>query len=103
MRLSRGRFLGYNFDIQTIEFTMFDGSTGVRCAVETAAMDAFEQPYPPKIRLVSDLVPVRMKQFERLRDHIEQNASLKFSIGALERDGTVLIRRNDLPRNWKPW
>ena len=53
MGLSRGKFLGYNFDLQTIEFTMFDGSTGVRCAVETAAMDEFERPRPPTIRSVS--------------------------------------------------
>jgi len=44
MRLSRGKLLGYNFDLQTVEFTMFDGPTGVRCAVEAAAMDDFEEP-----------------------------------------------------------
>jgi hypothetical protein len=96
MQLSRGKLLGYNFDLKTIEFTMFDGATGVRCAVETTAMDDFEEPYPPKISVVADLVPVRTRQFARLRDHIERNASRKYFTGALENDRTVLLRRNDL-------
>jgi hypothetical protein len=98
MALSRGKFLGYNFDLQIIEFTMFDGSTGVRCAVETAAMDELEQPRTPTIRSASDLVPARKRQFERLRDHVEQSASSRFAAGALENDGTVLVRREDLHR-----
>jgi hypothetical protein len=55
---------------------------------------------PPTIGLVSDLVPARTRQFERLPDHLERSASLKFSVGARERDGTVLIRRNELRRSW---
>jgi hypothetical protein len=43
---------------------------------------------PPTIRLVSDLVPARTRQFERLPDHVERSASLKFSVGAREREAT---------------
>jgi hypothetical protein len=96
MPLSRGKVLGYNFDRQTIEFTMFHGVTGVRCAVEAGAMDKLERPNPSRIRLVGSLVPERMVQFERLRGHIEQSASRKFSAGILEEDGTVLVRGEDI-------
>jgi len=94
MPLSRGKLLGYNFDLQTIEFTMYDGAIGVRCAIEAAAMDQLQQPY--RIRFASNLVPLRAVQFETLRSHIEQHASRKFSAGILEEDGTVLVRREDI-------
>ena len=71
MALQRGELLGYDFDRMVVEFTMFNQSKTVRCAISTAAMDDLEG----KHDLKSDQ---RVEQFMRLRDVIEERASRKF-------------------------
>ena len=88
MALQRGELLGYDFDRMVVEFTMFNQSKTVRCAISTAAMDDLEG----KHDLKSDQ---RVEQFMRLRDVIEERASRKFVEGPVETEGPVILRSND--------
>jgi len=39
MALTRGRFLGYEFDRMVMLFSMVDGQREIPCAISTSAMD----------------------------------------------------------------
>ena len=88
MPLERGEVLGYDFNRMVVEFTMFNQSKTVRCAISTAAMDALEGKHDVK----SDQ---RVEQFLRLRDAIEERASRKLLEGPVEAEGPVVLRSND--------
>ena len=88
MALQRGELLGYDFDRMVVEFTMFNQSNTVRCAISTAAMDDLEG----KHELKSDQ---RVEQFMRLRDVIEERASRKFFERPVETERPVVLRSND--------
>jgi hypothetical protein len=88
MALQRGEVLGYDFDRMVVEFTMFNQSKTVRCAISTAAMDDLEG----KQDLKSDQ---RVEQFMRLRDAIEERASRKFFEMPVETERPVVLRSND--------
>ena len=88
MALQRGELLGYDFDRMVVEFTMFNQSKTVRCAISTAAMDDLEG----KHDLKSDQ---RVEQFMRLRDVIEERASRKFFEEPVEAGRPVVLRSND--------
>ena len=88
MALQRGELLGYDFDRMVVEFTMFNQSKTVRCAISTAAMDDLEG----KHELKSDQ---RVEQFMRLRDVIEERASRKFFERPVDTQGPLVLRSND--------
>ena len=88
MALQRGELLGYDFDRMVVEFTMFNQSRTVRCAISTAAMDHLEGKHDVK----SDQ---RLAQFERLRDVIEERVSRKYFEGPIETERPVVLRSND--------
>jgi hypothetical protein len=70
MALTRGRFLGYEFDRMVMLFSMVDCQREIPCAVLTSAMD---------LEGVARSRPnQREAQFMRLRDRIEERAALKF-------------------------
>ena len=91
MALQRGELLGYDFDRMVVEFTMFNQSKTVRCAISTAAMDDLEGKHDVK-------ADQRVDQFVRLRDAIEERASRKFSERPVEAEGPVVLRTNDFFR-----
>ena len=71
MALTRGSFLGYEFDRMVVLFSMIDGQREISCAVSTSAMDDLERPEGSKPHQ-------REAQFMRLRDRIEERAARKF-------------------------
>jgi hypothetical protein len=89
MALTRGRFLGYEFDGMVMLFSMVDGQREIPCAISTSAMDDLEG--------VARSGPIqREAQFMRLRDRIEKRAALKFL--AMEFEGTppgIILRSID--------
>lgn len=89
MALTRGSFVGYEFDRMVILFSMVDGQREIPCAVSTSAMDDLEKP----VRTKTDQ---REAQFMRLRDRIEERAARKFL--AMEFEGTppgIILRSLD--------
>jgi hypothetical protein len=85
MPLQRGEVQGYEFN------RMLNQGKLIRCAISTAAMDDLEgRP---------DVKPDhRIDQFMRLREVIEERASLKF-FGEQGQDGRpVVLRSNDFVR-----
>ena len=89
MALTRGSFVGYEFDRMVVLFSMVDGQREVPCAVSTSAMDDLEK--PERTRLDQ-----REAQFMRLRDQIEKRAVQKFL--AREFEGTppgIILRSLD--------
>ena len=79
MTLTRGNFLGYEFDRMVILFSMVDGQRQVPCAISTSAMDELEG-------VARSRPNQREAQFMRLRDRIEECAARKFL--AREFEGT---------------
>jgi uncharacterized protein DUF1488 len=88
MPLQRGDVLGYGFDRMVVDFTMFNQSKTVRCAISTAAMDNLEGKHDVKANQ-------RVDQVLRLRDAIEERASRKFFEGQVEAERPVVLRSND--------
>jgi hypothetical protein len=89
MALTRGSFVGYEFDRMVVLFSMVDGQKEVPCAVSTSAMDDLEKPERTKAEQ-------REAQFMRLRDRIEERAARKFL--AREFEGTppgIILRSID--------
>ena len=79
MALTRGHFLGYEFDRMVILFSMVDGQREIPCAISTSAMDDLEG-------VARSMPDQREAQFMRLRDRIEERAARKFL--AREFEGT---------------
>jgi Protein of unknown function (DUF1488) len=89
MALTRGSFVGYEFDRMVVRFSMVDGQREINCAVSTSAMDDLEKPERTKAEQ-------REAQFLRLRDRIEAQAARKFL--AQEFEGTppgIILRSID--------
>ena len=74
MPLQRGEVLGYDFDRMVVDFTMLNQGNIVRCAISTAAMDDLEGKHDVR-------ADQRVDQFLRLRDAIEERASISSSKG----------------------
>jgi hypothetical protein len=93
MALTRGSFLGYEFDRMIILFSMVDGQREVPCAISTSAMDGLEN-------LTRTKPNEREAQFMRLRDQIEDRAASKFL--AKEFEGTppgIILRGIDFRKS----
>jgi len=89
MALTRGRFLGYEFDRMVMLFSMVDGQREIPCAISTSAMDDLEGGTRSRPNQ-------REAQFMRLRDRIEERAARKFL--AMEFEGTppgIILRSID--------
>jgi hypothetical protein len=89
MALTRGSFVGYEFDRMVVLFSMVDGQRNVPCAISTSAMDDLEKPERTRAEQ-------REAQFMRLRDRIEEQAARKFL--AQEFEGTppgIILRSID--------
>ena len=89
MALTRGNFVGYEFDRMVVLFSMIDGEKEIQCAVSTSAMDDLEK----LERIKPDQ---REAQFMRLRDQIEERAACKFL--AMEFEGAprgIILRSID--------
>src|SRR6478736_2334638 len=89
MALTRGRFLGYEFDRMVMLFSMVDGQREIPCAISTSAMDDLEGGARSRPNQ-------REAQFMRLRDRIEERAARKFL--AMEFEGTppgIILRSID--------
>ena len=91
MPLQRGEVQGYDFNRMVVEFTMLNQGKTVWCAISTAAMDDLEGKHDVK----SDQ---RVDQFVRLREVIEERASLKFFEEQAQADRPVVLRSNDFVR-----
>ena len=88
MLLERGDIQGYDFNRMVLEFTMFDQSRIIQCAISTSAMDDLEGR--------RDIKPdQRVEQFIRLRDLIEERASRKFFEEQAQADRPLILRSND--------
>ena len=83
MALTRGRFLGYEFDRMVMLFSMVDGQREIPCAISTSAMDDLEG-------VARSRPNQREAQFMRLRDRIEERAARKFLAMELDRKSTRL-------------
>jgi hypothetical protein len=89
MALTRGRFLGYEFDRMVVLFSLVDGQREIPCAISTSAMDDLEG-------VARSRPNSRKDQFMRLRDRIEERAARKFL--AMEFEGTppsIILRSID--------
>ena len=90
--LTRGHFLGYEFDRMVILFSMVDGKREIPCAISTSAMDELEG-------VARSRPNQREAQFMRLRDRIEECAARKFL--AREFEGTppgIILRSIDFQK-----
>ena len=87
MMLTRGRFIGYEFDRMIVQFSMLDGEKEIPCAVSTSAMDDLEG-------LARSRPNEREAQFMRLRDRIEERAASKFLAMEFEGNPSGIILRS---------
>jgi|ERR1700748_2590484 hypothetical protein len=85
--LTRGRLIGYEFDRMVVLFSMLDGRREIPCAISTSAMDDLEGVARSKPN-------EREAQFMRLRDQIEQRASIKFLAMEFEGSPSGIILRS---------
>ena len=92
MTLTRGSFIGCDFDRMVLLFSMVDGENEISCAVSTAAMDNLEN--PTRTRLDQ-----REAQFMRLRDQIEEGAIRKYLAMKLEGARGIILRSVDFERH----
>ena len=91
MPLQRGEVQGYDFNRMVVEFTMLDQDKVIACAVSTAAMEDLEGR-----RDVT--AEQRIDQFMRLRDVIEDRASVKFFQEHVQAGRPVVLRSNDFAK-----
>jgi hypothetical protein len=89
MSLQQGEVHGYDFNRMAVEFTMLDRDKIVQCAISTAAMDDLEG---RRSYLKAEL---RVDQFMRLREAIEERASLKYFGEQAQADRPLVLRSND--------
>lgn len=87
MPLQRGEVQGFDYNRMVVEFTMLDQGKVILCAISSAAMDDLEGRRDVK----SDH---RVDQFIRLRDLIEERASLKLA-GRAPGDKRMVLRTDD--------
>jgi len=91
MPLQQGEVKGYDFNRSVVEFTMLNQGNVILCAISTAAMDDLEGRRDVK----SDQ---RVDQFIRLREVIEERASLKFFEEQAQSERPLVLRANDFSR-----
>ena len=91
MPLQQGEVKGYDFNRMVVEFTLVNQGKVILCAISTAAMDDLEG----RRDVRSD---VRVEQFMRLRDVIEERASRKLFEEQGQADRPVVLRSNDFSR-----
>ena len=85
--LERGSIKGFEHRRMVMLFSMMDGDNEVSCAVSSRAMDEMDH-------VAWTVEDQRDKQFLRLRDRIEQRASLKFHAGAFEGNPPGIVLRS---------
>ena len=91
MPLQRGEVQRYDFNRMVVEFTMLNQGKVILCAISTTALDDLEGR--------RDVKPdQRIDQFMRLREVIEERASLKFFEEQAQADRPVVLRSNDFVR-----
>jgi hypothetical protein len=88
MTLTRGTFLGFDYNRMVVLFTMKDHDTDVPCAISTAALDALDQTRG------AQTAQQREAQFLRLRDQVEDCAARKFHSVGREGNPPGLILRS---------
>ena len=87
MLLDRGEVQNYDSDRMVLEFTMRNEGKIIRCAISSAAMDRLDGGRDVK-------ADHRLDQFMRLRDRIEEQASIRF-FESVQSDRPVVLRSND--------
>ena len=87
MALTRGRFLGYEFDRMVMLFSMVDGQREIPCAISTSAMDDLEG-------VAGAPAGQRETQFMRLRERIEGCADGKYQASEFEGAPPKIILRS---------
>jgi hypothetical protein len=75
--VTRGRFIGYEYDRMVVLFSMLDGDREVACAISTSTMDELEG-------VVRARAGQREAQFMRLRERIEACAAGKYPATGFE-------------------
>ena len=93
MPLQQGEVRGYDFNRSVVEFTMLNQGNVILCAISTAAMDDLEGRRDVKSNQ-------RIDQFMRLREIIEERASLKFFEEQAQAGRPVVLRSNDFSSWW---
>jgi hypothetical protein len=88
MTLQQGEILGYDYNRMVVQFTMFDQSKVVQCAVTTAALDDIE-------RIATVKADGRIDQFVRLRTLVQERANQKHADGFMESGGRLVLRSED--------
>jgi hypothetical protein len=88
MTLTRGAFLGFDYNRMVVLFTMKDRDADVPCAISTAALDALDQTRG------AQTPEQREAQFLRLRDQVEDCASRKYHGVGREGNPPGLILRS---------
>jgi len=91
MPLQRGEVQGYDFDRMVVEFTLLDRDRIISCAISTAAMDDLDGRRDVRAEQ-------RVDQFMRLRDVIEDRASVKFFQEQPQPGRPVVLRSNDFSK-----
>ena len=85
--LERGSIKGFEHRRMVMQFSMMDGDNEVSCAVSSRAMDEMDQ-------CAWTVEDQREEQFLRLRDRIEQRASVKFQAGTFEGNPPGIVLRS---------
>jgi len=87
MTLTRGRFIGYEYDRMIVQFSMLDGQREVFCAISTSAMDELEG-------IARASAGQRQAQFMLLRERIEACAACKYRAAEFEGKPPGIILRS---------
>jgi uncharacterized protein DUF1488 len=87
MAVTRGSFVGCEYDRMVVRFSMIDGQREIPCAVSTSAMDNLE-------RAQRITIEQREAQFMRLRDRIEDRAARKIIAREFEGNPPGVILRS---------
>jgi hypothetical protein len=87
MTLTRGRFIGYEYDRMIVQFSMVDGQKEVSCAISTSAMDELEG-------IAHASAGQREAQFMLLRERIEACAAGKYHAAEFEGKPPGIILRS---------
>ena len=85
--LERGSIKGFEHRRMVMLFSMMDGDNEVSCAVSSRAMDEMDH-------VAWTVEDQRDEQFLRLRDRIEQRASVKFRAGTFEGNPPGIVLRS---------
>jgi hypothetical protein len=87
MTLTRGRFIGYEYERMIVQFSMLDGQREISCAISTSAMDEMEG-------MARAGMGQREAQFMLLRERIEACAAGKYRAAEFEGKPPGIILRS---------